>query len=226
MNHHHRFWITAGTSGLGAALVDQLLQRQAGVAASGRDSPEFKAMARRHDHRLLALSGTPDQQAARLKEQWSSLDTLMINAGTCDYLPDDIADSQILQALITSNVQAFEHYLEAAMPLLLEAPRPHVVVILNLYTASKLSEPCFPASPSSSLPERLRERRGALQKAGIDLTVVTPHSLNAPWDTQHVPEHWTAQTAAAEILSRVAERREEVVLEALGLRTLWPLKSM
>lgn len=226
MNTAHRFWVTASTNGLGAALVEQLVHQQVCVAASGRDNLQFHAMARRHGRRLLALSGTPDQQAARLRQEWGVLDTLIVNAGTCDYLPADIADSQILHALITTNVQALERYLEAAMPLLLKAPRPQVVVILNLYTACKLSEPCLPASPASSLPERLRERRATLRTAGIDLTIVTPHSQHAPWNTQRIPEHWTAQTAAAEILSKVPERREELVLEALGLRTLWPLKSV
>nr|WP_314493684.1 SDR family NAD(P)-dependent oxidoreductase [uncultured Pseudomonas sp.] len=225
MDDSQSFWVTASTNGLGAALIEQLVEQHARVAASGRNNLQFHAMARRHGNHLLALYGDTQHQADRLKLEWGALDTLIVNAGTCDYLPADLTENQLLQALIKTNAEAVERYLDAALPLLVEARRPHVVVILNLYTAAKLSDPSFPASVATSLPERLREKRAKFRQLGIDLTVVTPYAAPSQHPVPRIPEQWTAQSAAIEILSRLPDREEEIVLEALGLRTLWPLKS-
>lgn len=225
MDDSQSFWVTASTNGLGAALIEQLVEQRVRVAASGRNNLQFHAMARRHGRHLSALDGSVQQQADRLKLEWGALDTLIINAGTCDYLPADITEGQLLQALIKTNTEAVERYLDAALPLLIEARRPHVAVILNLYTAAKLSDPSFPASAATSLSERLRTKRAQLKASGIDLTVITPYAPPSKHFVPKIPEHWTAQSAAAEILARLSDREEEIVFEALGLRTLWPLKS-
>ncbi|WP_028696344.1 SDR family NAD(P)-dependent oxidoreductase [Pseudomonas cremoricolorata] len=226
MNNSRRFWVTGSTNGLGTALVEHLVAQQQRVAASGRNNLQFHAMARRQGSRMLALPGAPQTGGEYLQQAWGALDTLIVNAGTCDYLPTQITESQLVHAVIKTNMQAFEQFLEAALPLLERGERPQLVVILNLYTVSQLSDPSLPPSPSNSLPCRLEQLRPQLQEAGIDLTVITPHAQHAPWAIDPIPERWTAQTAATEILGRLPERQQEVVLEALGLRALWPLMSI
>lgn len=226
MNNSRRFWVTGSTNGLGTALVEQLVSEQQRVAASGRNNLQFHAMARRHGGRMLALPGAPHTGGEYLQQSWGALDTLIVNAGTCDYLPSKITESHLMHAVIKTNMQAFEQFLEAAWPLLERGERAHLVVILNLYTVTQLSDPSLPPSPASSLPCRLEQLRPQLKQADIDLTVITPHASHSPWAVDHTPERWTAQTAATEILCRLPEREPEVVLEALGLRTLWPLMSI
>lgn len=226
MVNSRSFWVTGSTSGLGAAIVEQLVEAHQPVAASGRNNHQFHAIGRRHGSRLLALTEAPHLAAERIQAKWGALDTLIVNAGTCDYLPAKLADGQLVQALITTNMDALDSYLSAALPLLNKGRKPQVLVILNLYTATQLSDPGLPATNRNSLPQQLKCRRQSLKNAGIDLTVVTPYAQPGATTTCPVPEHWTASSAAAELLARLPERKNEIVLEALGLRNLWPLMSV
>src|SRR5690606_41910681 len=55
-------------------------------------------------------------------------------------------------------------------------------------------------------------------------SVVAPQSLKTPvTSAQAIPEQWTAQSAAKELLLRWPEGEPELVLEALDLSSLWPL---
>ncbi|WP_194789890.1 SDR family oxidoreductase [Pseudomonas sp. UFMG81] len=226
MSNPRSFWITGATNGLGLALVERLLDQGQRVAASGMDSQELDDL----DGQLTRLPGQLHEMsqaevaAQRLQAQWGALDTLIINAGTCDYLTNDVADTELFDMIVSSNLRATEHCLGAAVPLLARGQKPQVMVILNRYSALQRFEPTQPPNGENSLPQWLRDQRTSLQTLGIDLTVVAPQSLRDPVTlAQAVPEDWTPQTAAAALLARLEQRQPELVLEALSLNSLWPL---
>lgn len=228
MSSTRSFWVTGATNGLGRALVERLLDQGQRVAASSRDSEQNQTL----DEQVLCLPGQlqevsqADTAGQQLQARWGALDTLIINAGTCDYLADDVADSDLFDMIVVSNLRATEHSLAAALPLLAQGDRPQVMVILSRYSASQLFEPNQPPSGLNSLPRWLRDQRTTLQALGVDLTVVAPQSLRTPVTlAQAIPEDWTAQTAASELLARLEQRQPELVLEALSLNSLWPLRS-
>jgi len=71
----------------------------------------------------------------------------------------------------------------------------------------------------------MREQRKALKAQGIELTVVGPQSLKVPvTSAQAIPGQWTPQRVAEELLRRWPQAEPELVLEALDLSSLWPLK--
>ena len=162
--------------------------------------------------------------AQRLSSRWSTLDCLIINAGTCDYLPADVADVQLFEQIVTSNLRATEQCLVGALPHLAKGEKPQVMAVLSRYSALQLYEPNQPASGGNSLPKWLRQQRSTLQALGIDLTIVAPRSLKDPvTSAQVIPEPWTAQSAAQELLARLDQRQPELVLEVLEPNELWPL---
>ncbi|WMW05379.1 SDR family oxidoreductase [Pseudomonas entomophila] len=220
------FWVTGASQGLGLALVERLLEQGHRVATSGRESQELNAIAERHGDRLLRL---PDQiqdltqaEAAsrQLHRQWGRLDGLIVNAGVCDYLADDTPDTDLFEMIVSSNLRATEHALAGARPLLANGEKPQVMAILSRYSAQQLFDPRQPPDARNSLPQWLREQRTPLKAEGIDLTVVAPQSATL---AQVVPEEWTAQTAALELVSRLDQRQPELVLEPMCLSHLWPL---
>ncbi|MEG0243627.1 MAG: SDR family NAD(P)-dependent oxidoreductase [Pseudomonas sp.] len=224
------FWVTGASNGLGLALVQQLLEHGYRVAASGRECEALDALGEQFAPHLLRLPGQlqvldqVDAASQLLLNTWGSLDCLIINAGTGDYLADDIPDHELFEAIASSNLLASEHCLASALPLLAKGDALQVMAILNRYSASQLFAPTQVASGFNSTAQWLREQRLVLDNLQIALTVVGPQSLKAPVTAaQAIPEAWTAQSAAEELLRRLPQREPELVLETLDLNSLWPL---
>ncbi|WP_176506870.1 MULTISPECIES: SDR family oxidoreductase [Pseudomonas] len=230
MNYSRSFWVTGASNGLGLALVERLLEQGHRVAASGKGSEELDALAVRHGGRLLRLpwqlheDGTAARAAEQICHAWCSLDVLIINGGASDYLADDVADSDVFEAIVTDNQLAVEHCLASAQPLLAKGHQPQVMAIFNRYSALQLYSPTQVSAGWNNLPQWSREQRQALKGLGVDMTVVAPQSLKTPvTSVQAVPDAWTPHSAADELIARLALREPELVLEVLDISSLWPL---
>ena len=230
MKNSRSFWVTGATNGLGMALLEGLLEQGHRVAASGKDDKALQALASRHGSRLLQLPWQlhDEEQAAsacqQLCDAWGALDGLIINAGTSDYLTDDVPDSELFESIVSTNQLAGEHCLAKVLPLLAKGDAPQVMAIFNRYSALQLYSPTQVTAGWNTMPQWLREERDELTERGIALTVVTPQSLKTPvTSVQAAPDAWTPQSAAEELLRRLPLREPELVLEVLDLSGLWPL---
>ena len=224
------FWVTGATNGLGMALANRLLEDGNRVAASVKDADSLSNLGQRYGSRLLPLPGSLQQMqsatdaAGEIAARWGSLDTLIINAGTCDYLPEDLHGSELLAAIATTNRSASEYSLTSALPLLAKGRAPQVLVILNHHSARQISDLDQPAAAGNDLRQWIREQRNALTKQGISLTLVAPQSLDAfARSTKTEPMEWTPDIAAQKLLEYLPQRRDELVLEAMSVNSLWPL---
>lgn len=225
-----RVWVTGASDGLGLALAERLLEQGAQVTASGRPSEQLQALAGQHGPRLLVQDydlSDPAQAAAaarQIKDHWGALDCLIINAGTCDYLAPDTPAPALFEAIVSSNINASANCLASALALLKQGSTPQVMAVLSRYSALQIHEPSQPARPDNSLTALFANQRAALGAQAIDLTVVAPQSLKVPVvPVQAIPEQWTAQSAAEVILKHLPDRAPDLVLEALGVNSLWPL---
>ncbi|MBA1201965.1 SDR family NAD(P)-dependent oxidoreductase [Pseudomonas capeferrum] len=223
-------WITGATEGLGMALVAHLLLQGYRVAASVRHADSLGDLAKRYSSRLLLLPGALHQEdqavdaAREIARKWGGLDTLIINAGTCDYLPHDVDDNELLEALVTTNRAASEYCLDNAIPLLDKGKSAQVMAILSRHSARQLGAQDEPASLGNDLAQWFRDRQGLVKERGISLTLVAPRPLTVPASpTKAVPQEWTPDSAARKILEYLPQRPAELVLEAMSVSSLWPL---
>lgn len=228
MSNTRRFWVTGAADGLGLALVQRSLELGHRVAASGRDSQQLDTVGQRFGKQLLRLPGQlheasgADTAAQHLQGAWGALDTLIINAGTCDYLDASLNAGKLFEAIVSSNLQATGLCLGRAAPLLAKGEQAQVMVVLSRHTAQQLHEPTQPPSGSNSLHQWLHDQRRTLQQMGIDLTVVAPQPLKSPQPLA-IPEDWTPDRTAQELIERLGLRQPELVLEVLNPNNLWPL---
>lgn len=230
MTNSRSFWVTGASNGLGLALVERLLEQGHRVAASGKDSQALDELATHHGDRLLRLPWQlhHEHQAARasgeISRAWKSLDSLIINAGTSDYLEGAVAHNDLFEKIISTNRVAGEYCLASALPLLARGDIPQVMAIFSRYSALQLYAPTQTTAGWNNTPQWLREQREPLKGMGIDLTVVAPQSLKTPvTSAQALPDPWTPQNAAEELLQRLPLREPELVLETLDPSSLWPL---
>jgi len=230
LNDSRSFWVTGASNGLGLALVERLLEQGHRVAASAKESDELNRLAAQHGRRFLRLPwqlhAEPDAADAcqQICHAWCSLDGLIINAGTSDYLPADVADSELFEAIGSTNQLAGELCLSKALPLLAKGDSPQVMALFNRYSALQLYAPTQVIAGWNNLPQWMREQRKPLKELGIGLTVVAPQSLKVPVTSmQAIPEEWTPQGVAEALLRRWPQGEPELILETLDVSSLWPL---
>ncbi|WDY57285.1 SDR family oxidoreductase [Pseudomonas sp. PSKL.D1] len=227
MNNSRSFWVTGASNGLGLALVERLLEQGHRVAASGKECEELDALAKRYSRQLLLLpwqlhEEEQAQEAARqICHAWGSLDCVILNAATSDYVASSVTDSELFEAIVTSNQLAGENCLGSALPLLVKGDSAQVMAIFNRYSALQLYSPTQVTAGWNNMPQWLREERDELMKLGVSLTVVAPQSPSMA--VQAIPEPWTAQSAATELLRSLPLREAELVLEVVDVSSLWPL---
>lgn len=228
--HSRRYWVTGASAGLGLALVERLLEQGHRVAASSEACEALEHLAERYDTALLRTPGQLQAQgqaeaaSAQITRAWGALDGLIVNAGTCDYLTDEVPDSEVFDSIASSNLQAAEHCLASALPLLAGGDAPQVMAVFSRYSALQLYAPSQSPNATNNAPQWFRLQRDTLDALGIALTLVAPQSLKKPvTPIQALPEQWTAQGAAEELLRRLPQREAELVLEALDMNELWPL---
>lgn len=229
MDAARRVWVTGCGSGLGLALVHQLIREGHEVAASTSNSQALQALEEAHRDRLLVLPGDlahaagADTALEVIRHRWGALDTLVINAGTTDYLAENTQASGLFEELACSNRLASELSLSSALPLLTGGVEPRVVAILGPYSALKLPE--SRALPGSdSLASWIHDQRPTLAEIGIALTVLAPHVPDTTLgEVPPLPGQWTAEAAAAVIIDHLRAPQDEQALEALATVSLWPL---
>ena len=226
---YQRIWVTGASSGLGHALALQLLAQGHQVAISGR--APFEPLPEHLMPRCLLLDGDlshADQAEAmsrRLQQHWGALDTLIINAGTCDYLDPQANGTAMFEGLIESNLAASTNGVQSALPLLQAGQKAHVVGILSGLTALQQYESSQWPTAQNSLGQWFSEVRSRLSPKEIDLTLVGPQTLKKPMTlTVALPQEWDAHSAASAIIDRLPRRMPEMVLEALSINSLWPLR--
>ncbi|MFD2642400.1 SDR family NAD(P)-dependent oxidoreductase [Pseudomonas japonica] len=227
--HPKRIWVTGAGDGLGHALALHLLTLGHQVAVSGR--APLAPLPEQLAGQCLILDGDLSDSAHAermtqcIQEHWGALDTLILNAGTCDYLDDQAQGTAMLEALIASNLAASRNGLDSALPLLVAGQQAHVVGILSSLTALQQHESSQWPTAQNSLGQWFSEARARLSPMEIDLTLVAPQTLKKPI-TQSIalPQQWTAESAALAIIDRLPLRMPEMVLEALSMSSLWPLR--
>jgi NADP-dependent 3-hydroxy acid dehydrogenase YdfG len=105
-----RYWLTGASSGIGAALAEELLNSGAQVAVSSRSKEPLEALAQRYPGQVLVVAGdlTNSQTVREIGEHithaWGALDTVILNAGTCEYVDARQFDSSIIEHVVRTNL--------------------------------------------------------------------------------------------------------------------------
>lgn len=226
-----KYWLTGASNGLGAALAEAILQSGAQLAVSARVATSCEALSQRYPGQVLMLPGNlTDSQTVReigqrLAQEWGALDTVIINAGTAEYVAGQPTDNALIEHIIRSNLLAASFCIETARPLLRLGVEPHLVGIASPVTCLRPSEV---EGDGNALRHVFESARTDLASKGIDLTLVIPGFDNPTTDLDtgfSIMARWTAETAASHILAQLAERRHKMALPAAAMTKLWPLPS-
>ncbi|BCQ64740.1 short-subunit dehydrogenase [Pseudomonas protegens] len=227
-----RVWLTGASSGIGAALAEELLKAGAQLALSARSREPLEALAKRYPGRVLVVPGdlTDALQVReigkRIAQAWGALDTVILNAGTCEYIEVQQFDAALIERVLNTNLLAASYCIEAALPLLRAGNRPYLVGVASSVTCLPLPRAGAYGASKAALRYLLQSLRIDLAAEGIDVTLVSPGFVDTPLTARNdfpMPMRWTAEQAARHIHRHLGRRPLEIAFPGLfifGLKLL------
>ena len=127
MSQSQWIWVTGASTGIGEALARRLLQNGHNVVISARSADKLESLAQAFPARCHALPvDLTDREALsqvsdRLKTITHHLDSVVINAGTCEYIDVKHFEAAPFAPVMNINVVGSANTVELALPFLVEA---------------------------------------------------------------------------------------------------------
>ena len=230
-----RYWLTGASSGIGAALAEEILNSGAQLAVSSRNDGPLKELAQRYPGQVMVLPGdltnsqTVREIGERIAEDWGSLDSVILNAGTCEYVDAKQFDASIIEHVVRTNLLASSYCIEAALPLLRAGTAPHLVGVASSVTYLPLPRAEAYGASKAGLRYLFESLRIDLADEGIEVTVVSPGFVETPLTAKNdfpMPLSWPADKAARHIFSKLKDRPLEIAFPGLFMAALWPLSKL
>lgn len=224
-----RIWLTGASSGIGAALAEELLRDGHQLALSARSSPPLQALAARFPEQVLVAPGDlcePEQVrviAARIARHWGALDCVILNAGTCEYVDAQAFESAMVERVMRANLLSASHCIEVALPLLRQGEQPHLVGVGSSVTFLPLPRAEAYGASKAAMRYLLEALRIDLADEGIDVTLISPGFVDTPLTRRNdfpMPMRWPVQRAARHIAARLDKRPLEITFPAPFILTL------
>lgn len=229
MPTHEKIWITGASSGIGRELAIRLAELGNQVLVTARNRVVLESMASQYPGIVPVPGDLSDPACSRtlsesLKQHVSSLDRVVLNAGTCEYLDTRNPDWQMMERVMAVNYFGAVRSLAAAMPLLQANKNGarHIVAV-----GSQASRVVFPRAEAygaskAALTYFMETLAVDLADQNIQVSVVQPGFVETPLTAHNdfpMPFLMTVDKAAEHILKRL-------VAKPAFIRFPWTLSSV
>ena len=171
-----RVWVTGASSGIGAALVAELVRRGCSVAASARRADKLEELGPRVLAVPLDVTDRDAVMAAekRIRTELGGLDVVILNAAYWQQFTVDKWDADVMRRHFDTNVMGLAHGVEAVLP---EMRRRRAGTIVGM--ASVAGYRGFPRSEAYGATKAaeinmLESMRIDLGRTGIRVVTVCP----------------------------------------------------
>lgn len=213
-------WITGGGSGIGRELALLYAREGHQVVISGRSEDKLEEVMAAANHSELPGKihtlqfdvtdpGEVKNTSDRLQLHFAYLDMIILNAGSCEYIKGQQLDAALFRRVMDTNLFGQINALNAALPLLRQAPeKPLVAGICSL--AAFIGFPRAEAYGASKAAARyfLHSVRTDFRDV-MDVTVVNPGFVTTPMTARNdfpMPFLMDAAQAARRIANALRRR--------------------
>ena len=213
-------WLTGASSGIGAALVKPLAQRCQQLIISARNLEQLGRIAAAsgcNNIRCLAADITDRDQlhkvADEIEQHYGRLDTLIANAGSCEYLDVKQFDAELFERVVSTNLIGLANTCEAALPLLRRSRRGYLLGMSSSVAWLPLTRAQAYGASKAGSSHFLEAMKIDLANEGIDVSVICPGFVKTPLTDQNdfsMPWRISAEQAANEIIAGLQQRRWEI----------------
>jgi NAD(P)-dependent dehydrogenase (short-subunit alcohol dehydrogenase family) len=214
-----RIWLTGASSGIGAALAELLLQRGHRLALSARTAAPLLSLAECYPGQVLVAPGDLGDAAQvrvigeRIAQVWGALDSVILNAGTCEYVEVQSFEAAMIERMVRANLFSASYCIEAALPLLRLGYKPHLIGVGSSVTYLPLPRAAAYGASKAGMRYLLEALRLDLAAEGIAVTLVSPGFVDTPLTQNNdfpMPMRWPVDKAARHIAERLEQRPYEI----------------
>lgn len=212
-----RFWLVGASSGIGAALARELLDRGAQVAISARDAQALHDVAA-GEMTVVAVDAT-DREGVRaaaeeVRQRLGGLDVVVWCAGYWKQFNATTWDADVFARHVEVNLLGLNNLLAAVVPTMARERRGHVVGIASVAGYRGLAgAEAYGATKAAQL-NLFESLRAAMGRYDVRVTTVAPGFVRTPMtETNEFPMPFLidADEAATAIADGLEGRRAEIV---------------
>jgi short-subunit dehydrogenase len=170
-------WIVGASSGIGAALANELLDRGARVAISARRHEELEAVAAGRMS-VVPVDVTDrigvDAAAARVHDELGAIDMIVYNAGFWQPMDATAWDRDVFARHVDINLLGLNNCIGAVLPGMLQAESGHIVSVASVAGYRGLPGAEAYGATKAAQINMLESLRTAVAKHGVAVTTVCP----------------------------------------------------
>lgn len=216
---NRRVWITGASSGIGESLALELSRAGARLAISGRNEERLAEVAKQCDGDVLILPFDVTEQEAhvkaveRIEAELGGLDTVVLNAGMCEYVDLPEFDSGIFKRTMDINFMGVVYGVEASLPLLRKSPSPHLVGMSSSVSYIGLPRAEAYGASKAAIRHLFQALQTDLAAEQIDVSIICPGFVKTPLtdrNTFEMPMRITAEQSAQIIRKGLEKRKPEI----------------
>jgi len=228
-------WITGGSTGIGRALVLELVRRGARVAVSGRSVESLQSLeaeARGLPGAVMSLPLDVADRAATLQageeamRLLGDLDLMVACAGTHVPMKANNFASAPFRALLDINVMGTVHALEAVIPRFVARRRGHIAVVSSVAGYRGLPTAAAYGASKAALINMSEALHIELARHGVTLQLVDPGFVRTPLtdkNTFTMPFLMPVEKAGRQFYEGLLTKRFEITFPK---RFTWLVKLM
>lgn len=170
-------WLVGASSGIGAALAEQLVERGARVAISARRHDRLEAVS---SGRMVVVPAdvtdrdTIDSATERVREALGDIDMVIFNAGFWQQTDAIAWDRDLFARHVEINLLGLNNLIGAVLPRMIETGRGHIVSVASVAGYRGLAGAEAYGSTKAAQINMLEALRNSLARRGISVTTVCP----------------------------------------------------
>ena len=226
-------WVTGASSGIGKALATKLIERGNTLILTARNEAALNQIRQIDPERIFVVPADIadphciEALRAGLESTTNSIDTVILNAGTCEYLDVAQYESALVERVLQVNVLGLSRCIEASLALVRNSSKhPHIVGISSAAAITGLPRAEAYGASKAAVVSFLESLGLDLNRYGVDVSVVYPGFVETPLTDLNdfpMPFIMDVGTAADLIIDGIEKRRLKV---AFPKRLIWSLKLM
>lgn len=226
-------WITGASSGIGEGLTRQLIAQGNRIIVTARNSDKLQSLQALAPDQVwtlqadISLAESTAHLKTKLAEITPFLDTVILNAGNCEYIDVEDFEADLVRRVTEVNFFGLSRCIEACLPLLRQSEqRPHLVGISSASVFFGLPRAEAYGASKAAVSHLLESLRIDLYRSDIDVTIVYPGFVDTPLTRKNdFPMPWLMDnsTAVDKILSGISKRKYQIAFPA---PLIWSLKFL